>query len=570
MDRDPLKRLDEFRQTQASPLENTLIDEFLTGQASRADFLRHASVLGLSATAIGAALGTAGYASAAVATPRAVKAGGRLRLGVIPAPARPMEPHLFADHGTLATGSICGEYLTASNQDNTLSPSLAVSWKPNKDGTQWAFNLRQGVKFQDGSPLTAADVIATFNRNTDPNGGGSALSAFKGVLKSGNIQAANGGKTVVFNLDAPTAAFPYLASNTTYQALILPSTYKIGEFAKGGTTTGGFRMVSYTPGVGAKFDRNPGWWGGSTPLDGVDVTYYSDAAAVTAALLGGQIDLISQVSFSDSRALFGNSKVQIITAKGTPHREISMLVSTAAAIKPFTDRRVRQALALTLDRPAIIKQLFAGFAVPGNDSPFASVYPSSDPTVPQRTQDLVQAKKLLAQAGYPKGFDVTLTTEKYIEIPQLAQVLAASAKKVGINIKLNIITSEAYYGGTYSGGATGRGTTPWLNTPLNITDYGHRAVPNVVTSSAFLTGGVWSSSNYASPAFDKAYAAYSAALTLKEQRKYTGIAARILLRDTPVIIPYFYNWTMAANKKVTGYKASAIGTMTGLVKTSLK
>ena len=81
-------------------------------------------------------------------------------------------------------------------------------------------------------------MIATFNRNTDPNGGGGALSAFKGVLKAGNIKAANGGKTVVFYLDAPTAAFPYLCSNTTYQTIIQPSTYKLGQFAKGGTTTG--------------------------------------------------------------------------------------------------------------------------------------------------------------------------------------------------------------------------------------------------------------------------------------------------------------------------------------------
>ena len=163
---------------------------------------------------------------------------------------------------------------------------------------------------------------------------------------------------------------------------------------------------------------------------------------------------------------------------------------------------------------------------------------------------------------------MTLTTEKYIEIPQLAQILVASAKKVGINIKLNILTADAYYGGTYSGGATGRGTTPWLNTPLNITDYGHRAVPNVVASSAFKSGGVWSSSNYANTAFDKAYDAYSAALTVKEQRKYTGIASRLLLRDTPVIIPYFYNWTQAGSKKVKGFKASAIGTL-DLTKTSL-
>lgn len=568
MERDSLRRLDEFRQTEASEIDNALIDEFLTGQASRGDFLRHASVIGLSATAIGAALGTAGYAAPAQAATRAIKAGGRLRLGVIPGPTGDLEPHQFADHGRLATGTICGEFLTATNQNNTLSPALALNWKPNKNGTQWAFNLRQGVKFQDGSPFAAADVIATFNRNTDPNGGGGALSAFKGVLKAGNISSANGGKTVVFTLDAPTAAFPYLTSNTTYQSIIQPSTYKLGQFAKGGTTTGAFRLTSYTSGIGAKFDRNPTWWGGKAPLDGVDVTYYSDAAAVTAALLGGQIDMISQVSFSDSRALFNNSRVQIITAKGTPHREISMLVSTAAAVKPFKDRRVRQALALTLDRPKVIKQLFNGFGIPGNDGPFASIYPSSDPTVPQRKQNLVLAKKLLTQAGYPRGFQVTLTTQKYIEIPALAQILAASAKKVGIDIKLNIITSSAYYGGTYEGGATGRGTTPWLNTPLNITDYGHRAVPNVVTSSAFKTGGVWSSSNYANPAFDKAYDAYSAALTLKEQRKYTGIAQRILLRDTPVIIPYFYNWTMAANKQVKGFKASAIGTI-DLSKTSL-
>ena len=89
-----------------------------------------------------------------------------------------------------------------------------------------------------------------------------------------------------------------------------------------------------------------------------------------------------------------------------------------------------------------------------------------------------------------------------------------------------------------------------------------------MTSSAFKTGGVWSSSNYANKAFDKAYDAYAGALTLKEQRKYTGICARLLLRDTPVIIPYFYNWTMAGSKKVKGFKASAIGTM-DLSKTSL-
>ena len=114
------------------------------------------------------------------------------------------------------------------------------------------------------------------------------------------------------------------------------------------------------------------------------------------------------------------------------------------------------------------------------------------------------AKKLLAQAGYPKGFKVTLTLPKYHEEPQLAQILAASAKKIGIDIKLNIMTYTAVYAGTYTGGKTGRGSNPWLNSPMFITDYGHRAVPNVFLGSAFKTGGVWNAANYSNKAFDKA------------------------------------------------------------------
>ena len=100
------------------------------------------------------------------------------------------------------------------------------------------------------------------------------------------------------------------------------------------------------------------------------------------------------------------------------------------------DWRVRQAIALTLDRPKIVKQLLGGYGDPGNDSPFAPVYPSTGKTLPQRHLDLARAKKLLAQAGYPRGFKVTLTTEKFAEIPQLAQILVSSVKKIGIDMSL--------------------------------------------------------------------------------------------------------------------------------------
>ena len=568
MDRDPRTQLDEYRLNQAGELENALIDDFFTGEYSRGDFVRQATMIGLSATAIGAALGAMGYTAApARAATRAVKAGGRFKLGIVPAPAKPMEPNLFADHGTLATGSICGEFLNMTSPNLTLAPMLAVSWKPNAKGTVWTYTLRKGVKFANGQAMTAADVVATYKRLTDPAGGGAALSAFKGVLQPSGVSAV-GDYTVVFTLDAPTASFPYLTSNTTYQAIILPANYKDGTFTTTPQTTGAFNLTSYTPGVGAKFERNPSWWGGNVPLDGVDVTYYADESAAIAAVLSGQIDLMSQTSFTNGRAAFNNPNLQIVTVKGTPHREISMLLRTVAAAPEFKNPLVRQALALTLDRPAIIKQLFNGYAILGNDSPWASIYPSTDRSVAQRHQDLALAKKLMAQAGYPNGFKQTLTLAKYQEEPQLAQIIAASAKKIGIDLKLNIMTYTAVYAGTYSGGKTGRGSNPWLNSPMFITDYGHRAVPNVFLGSAFKTGGVWNAADYSNKAFDKAVDRYTAALTLSEQRKYAGVGQRILLKDTPVIIPFFFNWTQAASKKVKGFVPSAIGTQY-LSKTSL-
>ncbi len=566
MDRRSMREADELRRL-AGPIEGNVIDEFVDGELDRLAFIQRATIAGLSVGAIGTFLRAFGATPLAQAATAVGQAGGRLRLAIIPGPARDLEPSAFADHGTLATGSICGEFLTRSHQNLVLGPELATSWKSNADGTQWAFNIRKGVKFANGQSLTAADVVATYKRLSDPNGGSSALSAFKGVLGPGGIKAV-GDYTVVFYLQVPTGHFPYLTSNTTYQAIILPANYQMGTFSKTPQTTGPFIMTSYTPGVGAKFDRNPNWWAGKALLDGVDVTYYSDNGAVDAALLGGQVDLVSQINYSADRPLFNNSNLQIFSTKGSPHRQIAMLTQTAAAAKPLKDYRVRQALALAFDRNAAVKQLLGGFGDVGNDSPFAPVFPSTDKTVPQRHQDLAAAKKLLAQAGYARGFSVTLTTEKYVEIPQLAQLLAANAKKIGVDIKLNIITSDAYYGGTYSGGATGRGTTPWLNSPMDITDYGHRAVPDVFLTAAVHSGGVWNEADYANKTVDKAIANYQAAVSLKDQRKYAGVIERQMLHDTPYIFPYFFRWTQAGSKKVKGFVCDAIGTQS-LGKTSL-
>ncbi|WP_181813461.1 ABC transporter substrate-binding protein [Gaiella occulta] len=547
-----MRRLDAYRFSQAGPLENDLIDEFAEGGMDRQEFIKRATVLGLSVGVIGSAL-AALDAPLAFAAPAAAKAGGRLRVGIIPPPTKDVEPYTLADQGGLETAGIAGEFLTRATQTLTLQPELALSWKPNANATVWTFKLRPNVKFQTGEAFGADDVVATYNRLVGPDSG--ALSAFKGVLSTGGVKAIDN-LTVQFTLDAPTASFPYLTSSTTYQAIILPKDYKVGSYTKISPVTGAFRLTSYTPGVGAKYDRNPGWWGGKSPLDGVDATYYSDDAAVISALLGNQIDLVGQVQFATGRALFNNPNVQIFSTRGATHRQVPMRVNLN---NPLKDRRVRQAIALTLDRPGIVKTLFNGFADIGNDSPFAPVYPSTNRKVPQRVKNLAKAKALLAAAGYPRGFKITLTTEKVGEIPQLAQIIQRSVKAIGIDMKIVLLTATQYFDGTQDGPPTGYGNTPWLNTPMNITDWGHRSVPNVFLTAAIKSRGVWNAAQYKNPKLDRVIDRFLGAIAASDQRKFAGQIQDTLLRDTPVIFPYFYNYLAAGSKKVKGYKADALG-----------
>ena len=563
MDRETRRRLEEYRRTEAGPIENTLIDEFVAGEFDRRELIRRAGIFGVSASVVGTLLGALGEAPLAFAGTEVAKVGGRIRVAIIPPPAHGLDPHTYMDQGALETGGIAGEFLTRATQSLTLLPELATSWKPNANASTWTFKLRPGVKFQNGQTMSADDVVTTFKRLTgDPTS--QALSAFKGVLTPDGITKVDD-LTVQFALVAPTASFPYLTSSTTYQAIILPASYQVGTFEKTPQATGAFKLTSYSPGTGASYDRYAGWWGGHAPLDGVDVTYYSDAAAVSAALLGGQIDVVGQIQFADSRPLFNNANVQIFSAHGATHRQVPMRVDLH---NPLRDYRVRQAIALTLDRPAIVKTLFNGLADIGNDSPFAPVYPSTDKSVPQRHKDIRTAKQLMAAAGYSKGFSITLTTEMTGEIPQLAQIIQRSVKAIGIKMNLQILTATAYFAGTQTGPPSGWGNTPWLNAPMNITDWGHRAVPNVFLVSAMETGGVWNAAHYHNKKFDSLSKAYVGAVALKDQRKYAKQLETIALHDTPVIFPYFYNYLAAGSKKVKGYQADALGEIY-LSKTSL-
>jgi peptide/nickel transport system substrate-binding protein len=225
---------------------------------------------------------------------------------------------------------------------------------------------------------------------------------------------------------------------------------------------------------------------------------------------------------------------------------------------PFSDPRVRRAIALTLDRPAIIASLFKGLADVGNDSPFAPVFPETNTSIAQRTKNLTEAKALLSAAGHGSGFSTQLYANGIQEIPDYAQIVQQSAKAIGVNITVHAQPSAEYYGkGTF-------GNSNWLDATMSLVDYGHRGVPNAFLGAPLETitkagTGAWNAAHFNNSQYDKLAAQYIAAVDLAAERQVAGQIETLLQTETPVIYGYFYNYLSAWAKNVSGVYPTAIG-----------
>ncbi len=528
---DPLRqRLDAYG--------NHAVDEYLAGRVTRRELLRHLGVLGV-------ALAGGGALASNPARAQSPAGNQTIRIAHL-MPAGAVDPLTVTDAGGLCLLNQTGEFLLDDDADGRLRPALALSWQANDKADVWTFKLRQNVKFHDGQPFGAKDVVATFDRLADPASGSAALSVLKGVLSKGSVQALDD-HTVAFHLDAPSGNFPYYVSSDNFNSVILPANYT-GNYEKTFIGTGAFKLESYQPKRGASFVRNPDYWGNKALPERLQFAFYADEQAQILALQGRQADVMGTFTVQGGLGILNNADFHVIGVRSSAHRQIHMRNDVPA----FRDKRVRQALALALDREVMVRGLFRNRAVIGNDSPFAPVFQSSGTSVPQRGLDIAKAKQLLAAAGVPNGFDATLTTEKYMEIPDLAVVVQNAAKAIGVRIALKVESQGQYYGsGTY-------GKSDWLDAPLGITDYGHRGVPNVFLNAPLTSTGTWNAAHFRNPDYDKLVAQFSATLDLGAQRQIAAQIQNLLLDETPVIIPYFYDQLIAQRATLQGVRFTAL------------
>ena len=316
---------------------------------------------------------------------------------------------------------------------------LAEELTSNAKATEWTIRVKQGVTFHNGKPLTADDVIYTFRAILNPKAPGSAAAGLASIDAKG-----------LTKLDAYTVRIPCSTPFATlHQALAIPGYSDIvpvgfNPAAPNGIGTGPFKVKSFKPGTQSTFVRYDGYWQSGMPyLDEIVITDYADQTSQVNALLAGQVDAVNLLSEDVISEVQGESK-NILLSAGGGWNPFTMRVDTA----PFNDVRVRQALRLVVDRQQMNDLVFGGFGTLGNDV-FGIWAPEYDHSLPQRHQDIDQAKSLLKAAG-AEGLHVTLVTADIAQGTVLAaQVFAQQASAAGVSVSVNDVTVNEFYGTNY-------------------------------------------------------------------------------------------------------------------------
>lgn len=364
--------------------------------------------------------------------------GGDLRVGIVGGSAKDtLDAHAPVTHPDEARAIALYDTLATYDTDHKLEMSLADEITPSKDGKSWTVHLRDGLKFSDGSPITADDVIFSFQRITDPKDPKASANALEGLIRDG--MKATDAQTVVFPFKKPFVTFPDTVA--LYQTGIVPKDYDPAK----PVSSGPFMLASFDPGQQSKFDANPNYWRDGQPyVDSVTIIDFPDDSARVNALLGGQVDAIDQLPLGQIKIVESNPQFKVLESETGSWIPFTMRVDTA----PYDNVKVRQALRLIVNRQQMVDQVLGGHGKIGNDmyAPLDQCYPSD---LPQREQDVAQAKKLLAEAG-ASDLTVTLVTAPAAAgLVEAAQVFAQQAKEAGVTVKVNKVDTGVFYGDDY-------------------------------------------------------------------------------------------------------------------------
>jgi peptide/nickel transport system substrate-binding protein len=378
-----------------------------------------------------------------------------LRIGVA-SEVTTLDPHFFHLTSNTEIHKLIYSGLVTQDADMKVIPDLAASWRT-IDETHWEFKLRPGVTFQDGTPLTADDVVFTYQRARNvPNSPGSFLQYLKHVKST----VAADPLTVVIETDGPDP----IVLNEIENVWIVSR--KNGEGAtsadynsrKAAIGTGPYRVVEWVPGDRIVLERYDGYFGAKPDWEKVTYRPITNDAARVAALLSGDVDLVASVPGTDIANVKANPALTISTMQSNRcffwsvdvDRDNSPMVTDTdgkpMAHNPLKDVRVRRAMSKALDRNALVSRVMQGLAVPAAQFVPDGV-PGTSATLKPEAYDLDGAKKLLAAAGYANGFGLTIdsTNDRYVNDAALTQAVAQMWSRLGLKMTVDTMPKAVYF-----------------------------------------------------------------------------------------------------------------------------
>ncbi len=503
-----------------------LRSQFVHGWIDRREFLACAIGLGLSVSAA-SALATRSALAADSATP---KPGGRFRVGIANgATADTLDPATFASLHQVNIGYAIRNNLTEIDSSDTLAPELAESYEVSDDASRWTFKIRKGVEFHNGKTLDAGDVVATLNYHR----GDSTKSAAKALLETIEDAKSDGKHTVIVQLAAGSADFPYVL--TDYHLGIMPADSEGNALPDDGIGTGGYSMETFEPGVRANLNRFPNYWKeGRAHFDSAELLVIADPSARANALVTGELDAFDECDLKTVHLLARNPEIAIDETASGAHTVMPMHTDVA----PFDNNDVRLALKYALDRESLLQTVVQGHGTLGNDHPIGPVLPFYA-ELPQRSYDPDKAKFHLKKSGIDSlKVQLSAADTAWPGAVDAATLFREHAAKARIEIDVVREPNDGYW------------SNVWLKKPFVVSLWGARPTPDVIFSLGYAKDAAWNESHLDHARFNALLVEARAELDdSRRQEMYAEM--QVIVRDEGgTIVPFFRNHVYARSVNV--------------------
>jgi len=524
------------------------------GKVSRREFLRTATLLGMSAATAYGFAGKVTGESFVRPVQAAMPKGGTVRIGM---GVQEIEhPHAYnwvypANISTQVVGR-----LAVINQDNIAEPWLAESWEASDDLKTWTFTLRD-LKWHNGRQFTADDVVWNFKHILDPATGSSSVGLMKGYMleeydtgekdDAGNavmstrLWDANAiekldDRTVRFNLKVPQLAIPEHLDHYT-NAILDPA--EGGEFGVGSNGLGAFTLVEHAVGIKAVLEaRKEPFFKGGPYLDTLEyIDVGEDPSANVAALASKQVHGLYQVDTAQYEIL-----------KAIPHIDIHEVATAATAVvqmiidrKPFDDPKVRLAMRYGMDSGKVLELAQRGLGLRGEHHFVCPIHPDYAP-LPEMKRDTAKARQLLKEAGYPDGVSFTINAKKdpAWEIAAV-QAMVEQWKGAGINAEINVMPQAQFW-------------DVWDKFDCGFVEWAHRPLGFMVLSLGFRTGVPWNPTMFADQEFDALLTKAEGTLDLDKRKALMKKIEIIMQERGPICQPVWRSILTGMDKRVQGFR----------------